>query len=113
MPASKITLANVPPFISDEFLIEELSRHGKVVSLIRKVLLGCKSPLLRHVMPHRRQLVMILNNQNEEFDYRFRVCVDDFDYILFETLSTVKCFGCGQEGHLIRACPGREFLLWT
>ena len=30
-PATRITLSNVPPFISDEFLIKELSRHGKVV----------------------------------------------------------------------------------
>ena len=108
LPATKITLSNVPPFISDDFLIKELSRHGKVVSPIRKVLSGCKSPLLRHVVSHRRQLFMILNNKDEEFDYRFRVRVDDFDYILFATSSTVKCFGCGQEGHLIRACPCRR-----
>ena len=71
LPATKITLSNVPPFISDDFLIKELSRHGKVVSPIRKVLSGCKSPLLRHVVSHRRQLFMILNNKDEEFDYRF------------------------------------------
>ncbi|TWW59244.1 hypothetical protein D4764_06G0007740 [Takifugu flavidus] len=37
-PAARITLSNVPPFISDEFLVRELSRHGKVVSPIRKML---------------------------------------------------------------------------
>lgn len=30
-PAKRITLANVSPFISDDFLKRELSRHGKVV----------------------------------------------------------------------------------
>lgn len=45
-------LSNVPPFISDDFLVRELSRHGKVVSPIRKLLSGCKSPLLRHVVSH-------------------------------------------------------------
>ncbi|KAI3373021.1 hypothetical protein L3Q82_023456, partial [Scortum barcoo] len=49
----------------------ELSRHGKVVSPIKKVLSGCKSPLLKHVVSHRRQLFMILNNRNEEFNCRF------------------------------------------
>ncbi|TWW68516.1 hypothetical protein D4764_19G0003140 [Takifugu flavidus] len=39
-PAARITLSNVPPFISDEFLVRELSRHGKVVSPIRKMLSG-------------------------------------------------------------------------
>ncbi|TWW63818.1 Transposon TX1 uncharacterized 82 kDa protein ORF 1 [Takifugu flavidus] len=73
LPAARITLSNVPPFISDEFLIRELSRHGKVVSPIRKMLSGCKSPLLRHVVSHRRQVHMILNNKAEEFNYRFIV----------------------------------------
>ncbi len=50
---------------------------------------------------------MILNKKDEEFDYCFRVRVDDFDYILFATSATVKCFGCGEEGHLIKACPSR------
>ena len=107
-PAARITLSNVPPFISDDFLLRELSRHGKVVSPIRKLLSGCKSPLLRHVVSHRRQLYMILNNRAEEFNYRFIVRVDDFDYTLFATSSQLKCFSCGEEGHLARAraCRG-------
>lgn len=35
-PAAKITLSNVPPLISDEFMIKELSRYGKVISPKRK-----------------------------------------------------------------------------
>ncbi|TWW71214.1 hypothetical protein D4764_17G0006970 [Takifugu flavidus] len=54
-PAAQITLSNVPPFISNEFQAKELSRHGKLVSPIRKLLSGCRSPLLRHVVSHRRQ----------------------------------------------------------
>lgn len=42
-PAARITLSNGMPFISNEFLIWELSRHGKVVSLVRKMLSGSKS----------------------------------------------------------------------
>ncbi|TWW75349.1 Transposon TX1 uncharacterized 82 kDa protein ORF 1 [Takifugu flavidus] len=106
-PAARITLSNVLPFISDEFLVRELSRHGKVVSPIRKMLSGCKSPLLRHVVSHRRQVHMILNNRAEEFNYRFIVRVDDFDYSLFATSSALKCFNCNEEGHLARACPSR------
>ncbi|TWW69205.1 hypothetical protein D4764_18G0000110 [Takifugu flavidus] len=79
-PAARITLSNVPPFISDEFLVRELSRLGKVVSPIRKMLSECAS---------------------------FIVHVDDFDYTLFATSSALKCFNCGEEGHLARACPSR------
>lgn len=36
MPSKKVTLSNVPPFINDELLIRSLSRHGKLVSSIKK-----------------------------------------------------------------------------
>ncbi|TWW61078.1 Transposon TX1 uncharacterized 149 kDa protein ORF 2 [Takifugu flavidus] len=109
-PVVRITLSNVPPVISDEFLVRELSRHGKVVFPIRKMLLGCKSPLLRHVVSNRRQVHMILNNRAEEFNYRFIVQVDDFDSTLFATSSALKCFNCGEEGHLARVCQSRVVL---
>lgn len=61
-PATKVTLSNVPPFITNELLCREFSRQGKVVSPVKKISSGCKSPLLKHVVSQRRQLYMILNN---------------------------------------------------
>ncbi|KAI3357185.1 hypothetical protein L3Q82_015640, partial [Scortum barcoo] len=55
----------------------------------------------------RRQFFMILNNWNEEFNCRFHVRVDDFDYVLFATSALMKCFGSGEEGHVVKACPKR------
>lgn len=43
-PAIKVTLLNMPPFITGEFLCRELSRQDKIVSPVRKVMSGCKSP---------------------------------------------------------------------
>lgn len=67
------------------------------------MLSGCKYPLLRHVVSHQRQVHMILNNRAEELNYRFIVRVDDFDYTLFATSSTLKCYMCNEDispGHV-------------
>lgn len=104
-PATKVTLSNVPPFVSDEFLRKELSRHGKIVSPIKKILPGFKSPLMRHVVSHRRQVYMILNNRGEELEVCLHVRIEGFDYVLFDSSAAMKCFGCGEEGHIAKMCP--------
>lgn len=40
-PATKVVVSNVPPFITDQFLSRELSRHGKVVSPKKRLLSVC------------------------------------------------------------------------
>ncbi|KAL7890944.1 hypothetical protein AOLI_G00004200 [Acnodon oligacanthus] len=77
-PARKITLSNVPPFIKDKLLTAELLW---------------------------RQIYMILKNGIDEVNVAFKFRIDDFDYVVFATSDTMKCFGCGQEGHLRRSCP--------
>ncbi|KAI5626006.1 NACHT, LRR and PYD domains-containing protein 12-like [Silurus asotus] len=39
-PAKKVLLSNVPPFISDEAIVKELSRYGRTVFPIKKIPLG-------------------------------------------------------------------------
>lgn len=104
-PARKVTLSNVPPFIKDDTLLAELSRHGKVVSQMKKIPLGCKSPLLKHVVCFRRQVHMILKSETDELSVAFKFKIDGFDYIIFVSSETMKCFGCGREGHIRCACP--------
>ncbi|KAI3355591.1 hypothetical protein L3Q82_018419, partial [Scortum barcoo] len=58
----------------------------------------------RRVTP-TRQVQMILNKKDEELSLVFNLRVDDFEYVVFVTSGTLKCFGCGREGHLVRACP--------
>ena len=48
---------------------------------------------------------MILNKKDVELNLVFSIKVDDFDYAVFVNSGTLKCFGCGREGHLARACP--------
>ncbi len=59
-PARIVLLSNVPPFISDEVLKRELPRYGQLVSAIKKFPLGCKSPLLKHVVSFRRHGYWVL-----------------------------------------------------
>ncbi len=82
-PAKRIILSNVPPFIKDETLINELSRHGKIVSQMKRIPLGCKSPLLKHVVCFRRQLYMILKSDLDELNLSFKFKFDGFDLCYF------------------------------
>lgn len=109
-PAKKIILSNFPPFIKDELLISELSRHGKIVSQMKKISLNCKSPLLKHVICFIRQIYMILNNNAEEMNVAFKFRIDGFDYVVFAITETMKCFDCGHGGHIRLSCPERAIV---
>lgn len=105
-PARRIIVSNVPPFIKDDLLIKELSRHGKIMSQMKKIPLGCKSPLLKHVVCFRRQIFMILNNGVDDLNMTLKFRVDGFDYVVFVSSDSIKCFECGG-GHMKRVCPLR------
>lgn len=43
---------------------------------------------------------MILTNRNEYLKLCFRVRVEDFDYVLFDSSAHMKFFSCGEMNHL-------------
>lgn len=55
-PATKVTVSNVPPFISSDSIVKELSRFGKIAGGVKIIPLGCKNASLKHVLSFRRQL---------------------------------------------------------
>lgn len=104
-PAKKVIISNVPPFFKNEVLAKELQRHGQLVSPIKLIPMSCKSPHLKHVMSFRRQVLMVLKNNDEELNLVFKFKIDGYDYTVHATSETMKCFGCGTVGHLVRSCP--------
>ena len=50
---------------------------------------------------------MILNKKDAELNLVFSIKMNDFALITqcLKILAKRKCFGCGREGHLVRACP--------
>ncbi len=93
MPSKRVTLSNVPPFLSDEIIVEAISRYGKLVSPIKKIPISATNPLLKHIVSFRRFAYMIVQD-DEELDLSLSFRVDGFDYIIFVTTARTKCFGC-------------------
>lgn len=104
-PARKVILSNIPPFIKDEALVKELSRFGKLVAPVKKIAIGSKSELIKHVVSFRRFTYMILSENRTELNLNLKFRFDDFDYTVYVSTDIMKCFGCGKTGHLARACP--------
>ena len=50
---------------------------------------------------------MILHKKDSELSLVFKLRVNDFDYAVFVNSGNLKCFACGKEGHLVRACPDK------
>lgn len=50
---------------------------------------------------------MILRSDLDELNVGLKFRIDGFDYVVFAPSNKMKCIGCGQEGHVRRACPER------
>lgn len=108
-PATKVIISNAPPFISDDMIESNLLRYGRVVSSMRKINLGCKSPLLKHVVSFRRQVYMVLDNNGEDLDLTMKLKVGGFEYTVYATSDSVlRCFFCHMSGHVVRDCVRKK-----
>lgn len=69
------------------------------------ILIGGKSSLLKHVVLFRWLFYMILKDNVRELDLTLNFHHEDFSYVIFATTNTMKCYGCGENGHIVRDCP--------
>lgn len=101
----RIFLCNVEPEIPDNILIEELSKHAKVVSPMKFVNLGVRNGRFSHLIGYRR---MVSVDDVENLPPYFNITFENKHYKIFTLIDKVKCFRCHAEGHLANNCPGEN-----
>lgn len=107
-PATKVTVSNVPPFITNEVIVKELLRFGKIASPVKAVPLRCKDAALKHVLSFRRNVFMFLNSPERILDVSFRVTHGESSFMVYASTESMKCFECGDLGHKRLMCPHRD-----
>lgn len=105
-PTTRVTISNVPPFISNEDIQRELSRFGKFASGIKTISLGCKNDALKHVLSFRRQVFMFLSAPT--LNVSFRCMYAGKSYMLYASTGEMRCFECGNIGHVKANCTIRS-----
>uniref|UniRef100_A0A8C1PNE0 CCHC-type domain-containing protein n=1 Tax=Cyprinus carpio TaxID=7962 RepID=A0A8C1PNE0_CYPCA len=104
-PSKKVVLSNVPPFIKDETLKVKLERYGKVTAPIRMIPLGLKNPDMKHIMSFRRFTYLIPNAQYDPLEVAIKISIEGKDYTIFISTEQMRCYGCGEHGHVRQTCP--------
>lgn len=107
-PSKKIVLSNVPPFIKNEVIQEVLERYGKLTAPIKMIPLGLKNPDIKHVMSFRRYTYMILNEQQDPLNLAVKLKNEGKDYTIFISSDQMRCFFCGELGHVRQTCPNKQ-----
>lgn len=80
---TKVMISKAPSLIKNEPRVKELSRYGQLVFPIRMVSLGCKSPKLKHIFCHRRQVMMILKDKESDLNLSFSLNFNGYNYMVF------------------------------
>ncbi len=107
-PATKVTISNVPPFVSNEAILKELQRFGKIASPIKTIPLGCKNATLKHVLSFRRQIYMFLNSPECTLEVSFHVTHGESSFMIYASTDSMRCFECGDLGHKRLTCPHKK-----
>lgn len=104
LPAQRLILSNVSPFIPHSVLEEELRDRGlKLVSPISFIGAGIGIDKFRHMCSFRRQ-VFISTDQKVEIPSSVNVIYEEEEYHIFLSDGKIRCFVCKEEGHIAANC---------
>ena len=102
-PTTRLTLSNVYPEIPNSVLLHNISSFCKVVSPIRPIPLGFKNKQLSHIMLFRHH-VQVLVKPNVTLPGHINFYFSGVNYRVFLSTESVRCFNCGEFGHISRSC---------
>ena len=100
-PTTRLTFSNVYPEIPNHILINNIYSFCKVVSAVRPIPLGFKNKQLSHIMSFRRQ-VQVLIKPNITLPDHINLSYGNTNYRVFLSTDSVRCFNCGEFGHISR-----------
>jgi len=106
--ATKITITNVPPFVSNDAIAKELQKFGTIASPVEMIPLGCKNVALNHVVSFSRQVYMFLTSPTRTLEVSFSVNHGENSYMVSASTESLRCFECGDLVHTRCACPHRD-----
>ena len=106
-PTTRLTLSNVYPEIPNGVIAANLSAFCKVVSQIKPIPLGLKRTNLTHIMSFRRQVQVLLNPNVTPPDH-INFTFSGTNYRVFISTESVRCFSCGELGHISRSCKKQK-----
>lgn len=88
-PATKVTISNMPPFISKEEITKEF---GNFASYIKVAPLCCQNTALKPVLSFRRQVFMFLNAPSKSLEISF--CIQHRDSLYLISATTDRMCRC-------------------
>ena len=98
-PATTIILSNVPPFLSNEVIQQNLGDYGTVVCRIIMVPWHTRNDQLKHIESFRRFCFVVLKDGVTQLNIYLSVKVAEHDYRIFAMTETFTCYSCGAYGH--------------
>lgn len=102
LPAKRIIISNIPPFIPDHVVEDQLhSLKIKILSPVSHIGAGIGLDKLRHVLSFRRQVFV---SADSEFPSSLQVNFEDEVFRIFLSDEKIRCFRCKEFGHIASKC---------